>query len=246
MKILKYWNKDSFEITNYKWFLSDRKNKTFTTSGSDNSNQNKYTYNKLGFRGDSIPLSGKKLMAVGCSHTEGIGVNDDETWPYYLSRLLNFSHINFGFTGRSNDYIARCVLSFVEEINPDLICIMYSYPERREYYTNSGGIESYHPNPWGWFLENEKEFKSITNISNDNNNFINWYKNHLLIKNYLQNKKIPFVWNGKFLNTEYSDEFRFDGNYDIEYGNHATSIQNKIYANELYNFIKEREYAGEH
>lgn len=244
MKELKYWNKDTFDITGFKWFLSERKNKTFTTSGSDNSNQNQYTYNQLGFRGDSLPLVGKKLMAVGCSHTEGINVNDNETWPYYLSTLLNYSHINFGFTGRSNDYIARCILTYTEEIQPDLVCIMYTYPPRREYYTKDGGVEPYHPNPWGWFDENKKEFDSFINISNKNDDFINWYKNHLLITNYLNNKNIPFIWNGVFLDNNYNDGYRFDGDYIIEYGKHATPEQNKVYAEKLFNELKNKKNNG--
>jgi len=136
MDILKYWDSDEFDITGFKWFLSERKNKSFTTSGSDNSNQNQYTYNQLGFRGNRLPLTGKKLMAVGCSHTEGIGVDDNQTWPHYLSELLNYSHINFGFTGRSNDYISRCILTFTEQIKPDLNCIMYSYRLSYNYLVN--------------------------------------------------------------------------------------------------------------
>ena len=46
MDILKYWDSDEFDITGFKWFLSERKSKSFTTSGSDNSNQNQYTYNR--------------------------------------------------------------------------------------------------------------------------------------------------------------------------------------------------------
>ena len=248
MNILKYWNKNTFDITGFKWFLSERKGKQFTTSGSDNTTHNLYTYNELGFRGDSLPLTGKKLMAVGCSHTEGIGVNDDQTWPHYLSNLLNYSHINFGFTGRSNDYIARCILTFTEEIKPDLVCIMYSYPERREYYTKENGVEPFHPNPWGWFVEpkNKEYFKSKLQLSNDNEDFINWYKNHLLITNFLQNKNIPYIWNGVFLGNDYDDGFRFDGDYNISYNKHATSTENKVYAERLYNFIKERENGREH
>jgi hypothetical protein len=181
-------------------------------------------------------------MAVGCSHTEGIGVNDNQTWPHYLSKLLNYSHINFGFTGRSNDYIARCILTFTEEIKPDLVCIMYSYPERREYYTKENGVEPFHPNPWGWFSEskNTNYFKSKLQLSNDNEDFINWYKNHLLITNFLQNKNIPYIWNGIFINNEYDDGFRFDGDYNIPYNNHATPNENKDYANKLFNFIKKK------
>lgn len=246
MNILKYWNSETFDVTEYKWPLRDRCNKTLTTSGSDNSTENIYTYNQLGFRGDRLPLIGKKLITIGCSHTEGIGVNDNETWPHYLSNLLNHSHINFGFTGRSNDYISRCILSFTELLSPDLVSIMYTYPTRREYYTTDGGVEPYHPNPWGWFDDNKSNFKSYSSISNENEDFINWYKNHLLITNFLQNKKIPYIWNGSFLNTDYTDDYRFDGNYDITYGEHATPSQNKSYANQLFNELNKRNYGREH
>lgn len=241
MKVLKFWNNKTFDVSEYKWFLSDRKNKSWINNGSDNSNQNKYTYNQLGFRGDSLPLVGKKLMAVGCSHTEGIGVNDNETWPYHLSNLLNYSHINFGFTGRSNDYISRCILTFTDEIKPDLVCIMYSYSNRREYYTKEGGIEPFHISPWGYFEENKELYKNQIELSNPNEDFINWYKNHLLITNFLKNKNIPYIWNGIFLNTEYDDGYRFDGDYNIEFGKHATPLENKVYAEKLFNEIKRRE-----
>lgn len=239
---LKYWNSETFDVTEYKWKLEERKGKTFETSGSDNSKKNIYTYNKLGFRGDDFPLSGKKLMAVGCSHTEGIGVNDDETWPYYISKKLNYSHINFGFTGRSNDYICRTILSFTDLIKPDLVLIMYTYSERKEYYTKEGSVEPFHPTPWGWFEENKKEFNSVVDLSNKNEDIVNWYKNHLLISNFLKNKNIKFIWNGSFLNVNYIDENRFDGNYNIEYGNHANPLQNKIYAESLYQKLLEKNY----
>ena len=66
------------------WPLKDRINKQYKTSGSDNSGLNTYTYNEIGYRGDTvnIPID---ILAVGCSHTEGIGVSDTETWPtFYL------------------------------------------------------------------------------------------------------------------------------------------------------------------
>lgn len=242
MESLKYWNKNTFDVTGSKWQLSERKNKSYTTSGSDNSGKNIYTYNQLGFRGDTLPLKGKKLMTVGCSHTEGVGVNNDETWPFYLSRKLGYSHINFGYTGRSNDYIARCIHTYIDEINPDLVCIMYTYTSRREFYTNENLVEPFHQNPWGWFADknNKKYFNAKLELSNSNEDFINWYKNHLLITYYLQCKKVPYVWNGIFLNNNYDDGFRFDGEYNVDFNKHASPQQNRKYADELYKEIRKR------
>ena len=73
---------------------------------------------------------------------------------------------------------------------------------------------------------------------------INWYKNHLLITNFLENRNIPYIWNGSFLmDNEYSDKYRFDGDYgdfrefSID-GKHATPKHNEEYSKRLLQFIK--------
>jgi hypothetical protein len=82
----------------------------------------------------------------------------------------------------------------------------------------------------------------MTSTSNKNEDFINWYKNHILITNFLKAREIPFIWNGTFLGTDYTDENRFDGQYpnlpDEEL--HASFGQNEAYAKNLYNYIKEK------
>ncbi len=244
MKGLKFWKSITFDVTSFRWKLSERKGRRFQGSGSDNSNKNTYTYNELGFRGDSFLKQGYKVMSVGCSHTEGIGVNDDETWPHYFSKLVNNGvDLNFGHSGRSNDYIARTILTFVDKVKPDLVLVMYSYPSRREYYKSDGGVEPFALNPWGYYKEHPdgiNEFQMLEKLSNIEDDYINWYKNHQLITYYLKSKEIPFIWNGVFLNTEYSDDNRFDGEYKqyTDSHQHATSEENKNYAENLYNHIK--------
>jgi len=217
MKGLKFWKPLNFDVTSFRWKLKERVGRRFQGSGSDNSSKNTYTYNELGFRGNSFLKDGFKIMSVGCSHTEGIGVNDDETWPHILSNLVpNGVDLNFGYSGRSNDYISRTILTFVEKVNPNLVIVMYTYPSRREYYTNEGGIEPFAINPWGYYKEHPngiKEFEMLKNLSNEEDDYINWYKNHLLITYYLKSKNIPFVWDGTFIGTDYTDENRFDGDY---------------------------------
>jgi hypothetical protein len=244
MKGLKFWKPISFDVTSFRWKLNERKGRRFQGSGSDNSNKNVYTYNELGFRGDSFLKTGYKIMSVGCSHTEGIGVNDDETWSHYLSEMIDSGvDLNFGHSGRSNDYIARTILTFTDKVKPDLVLAMYSYPSRREYYKSDGGIEPFALNPWGYYKEHPDgigEFQMLEKLSNEEDDYINWYKNHLLITYYLKSKNIPFIWNGTFVNTEYTDDNRFDGEYK-QYSDthqHATSEENKNYAENLYNHIK--------
>lgn len=242
--MLKYWKPETFDVTSFKWSLEERKNKTYTTSGSDNTNQNTYTYNSLGFRGDEFPFKNDKkvLMTVGCSHTEGVGINDNETFSYHLSNLLNYNHINFGFTGRSNDYICRTILTYTDLINPNFIFVLYPDTHRMEYYTDTGGIEPYQHQSWGWFLENEIEYNAMFSLSNKYNDFINWYKNHLLITYYLKSKGIKWMWDSTFLETDYTDENKFNGSIKpfIDYstdGNHAGPLTHSTYATNIYNSL---------
>ena len=245
MNPLEYWKPKGFEISSYKWHLGERRGKTFRTCGSDNTNLCTYTYNELGFRGDSIHKKGFRVMSIGCSLTEGVGVNNEATWPaQFCSHIPNSVNLNFGVSGRSNDYISRCLISYCDEIKPDLVLIMYTSHQRREIYTNEGGIEPYMTtNVWGYLSETSdgKKIQSLkTELQNDNEDFINWYKNHLLITNYLENKKIPFIWNS--IDTDYIDDNKFITPYIpfVDFavdGSHPGLIHNTQYSNKLFNWL---------
>jgi hypothetical protein len=246
MDSLKYWSVNDFEIASYKFNLSDRVNSTYNTSGSDNTGKCTYTYNELGFRGDTPSKNGFKVMSIGCSITEGVGLNDNETWSHQLCKLIpNAVDLNFGCGGRSNDYISRCLLSFYDYVQPDLVLIMYTEPHRREFYTTDGGIEPFYYNPWGYFSEDEAgrlEHLSLLNLSNTHSDFQNWYKNHLVISNFLETKKCKWYWNGWFIDNSYSDDNRFDGGFYpfIDYGvdgSHPGPNTNKQYAEKIYNYL---------
>ena len=248
MKSLQYWNPEGFEISSYKYSLKERVNQTYTTSGGDNTNLCTYTYNELGFRGDSIKKEGFKVMSLGCSNTEGVAVNDDETWPAQFTSLMpNGVNFNFGTGGRSNDFIVRCLLTYYDVIKPDLVLVMYPSPLRREIYTKDGGVEPFIPTTsWGHLKETDDGIKTqeyLTYLQNDNEDTINWYKNHLLIKYFLESKKCNWIWNGRELKSlEYDEPNRFDGDYGqyIDFGtdgSHPGPIHNKTYAHKLHNHI---------
>jgi hypothetical protein len=108
------------------------------------------------------------------------------------------------------------------------------------------GVEPYIPGQsWGYLEEttegcNIQHLKDVTH--NDNEDFINWYKNHLLITNFLQNKNIPFVWNGSMLNTSYDDTNKFNYDYSqfLDFGKdgaHPGFEHNSNYAKNLYDYI---------
>ena len=242
----KFWDIDSFEVSTFKYSINERFGKTYNKSGSENSGKCTYTYNEFGFRGDEIDKDGFKVMSIGCSITEGVAVNDDETWPHLISKKFKDGvNINLGFGGRSNDYISRALLTYYDFFQPNLVLIMYTDPYRCEYYTEDGGIEPWHPKPWGWFEKNFEESNALTLLTNKNQAEYNWYKNHLLITNYLKNKKTPFIWNGWFTKIDYTDENRFDGDYFpfVDFGvdgYHPGYKTNKKYTDTLFEHLKNK------
>lgn len=248
MSIFDFWTVNGFEISSFRWGIDERKNKSHSTSGSDNTGQCTYTYNELGFRGDSIYKNGFKIMSIGDSNTEGVGVDDIGTWPRLFSNLISNSvNLNFGTGGRSNDFISRCLLTYYDYLKPDLVLIMYSYPQRREIYTKNCGIEPFVPTlSWG-FTNETHEGKTtqeyMTLLQNENEDLVNWYKNHLLIKFFLEIKKCNWLWNGwAGIPSEFNDSNRFDGDYDKFFdhgvdGSHPGPKHNQNYSISLYNYI---------
>ena len=245
---LKYWKSETFDISSYNFRLESRINKSYKTSGSDNTGLCTYSYNELGFRGDSIKKEGFKVMSIGCSVTEGVGVNDNETWPHQFTKLIpNGVDMNFGTGGRSNDFITRCLLSYYDLVKPDLVLIMYTSPMRREFYTKNSKMEPFIPvGRWGWFEHEEDGRRThdiLCELQNNNEDFINWYKNHLLIKYFLESKKCNWLWNGWFdIPKEFQEFNRFDGEFRpvLDFGadgSHPGPNTHKSYANNLYNYI---------
>jgi hypothetical protein len=249
MEPLKYWNPEGFEHSSYVGSLKKRMNQTYTTEDGDVSNLCTYSYNELGFRGDSIKKEGFKVMSLGCSITEGFGVNDDETWPsQFCSHIENGVNLNFGMGGRSNDSICRCLISYYDLIKPDLVLIMYTFPHRREIYTEGGGIESYMPTKFLRKFHDEKEESVIKNcldiLQNDNSDFINWYKNHMLIKLFLESKKCNWIWDGSNLPIKYNytefNRFMSMGNFKMDRGSdnlHPGPKHHSYYGKLLHNYI---------
>lgn len=246
---IKFWTTDSFEISSYNWGISDRINSEYNTSGNDKTKKCLYKYNELGFRGDSIHKKGFKILSIGDSNTEGVGLNYNDTWPFRFSNFFSdVVNMNFGTGGRSNDFIARCLITFFDLIKPDLVLVMYTNPQRREIYTKHNTIEPFMPTAsWGYTKDTEDGQsiqKNLTELQNYSEDFINWYKNHLLIKYFLQTKKCNWLWNGWMLDEqEYTEFNRYDGNYGnfVDYGVdgvHPGPSHNRLYVKNLLNHIK--------
>lgn len=86
-----------------------------------------YIYNSLGHRSreiESINLN-DYILTIGCSHTEGIGVSLDDSYPFVLSKMLNSDYYNLGLGSTGIDVLMHnlSIWFAVIEKKPKLLII---------------------------------------------------------------------------------------------------------------------------
>ena len=87
----------------------ERINKSYMESNTDYSNTIEYRYNDYGYRSDEsyeklLNGDGDYIACIGCSNTEGIGIEYEKTWPYLLGKKLGLPVMNLGLTSAGIDY----------------------------------------------------------------------------------------------------------------------------------------------
>lgn len=75
-------------------------------------------------------------VALGCSHTYGVGVEKYEAWPALLEA------VNYGVIGCSSDFIARTMHKVLEIEKPKIIYLLWPDWTRFEYFKNGEWIQS--------------------------------------------------------------------------------------------------------
>ena len=92
-----------------------------------------YKFNSRGFRDQEWPADLQGVIwCVGDSFTLGMGAPETHTWPHCLSQLTGRRCINVSMDGASNDWIRRRALQIWHELEPDWICVQWSFLHRRE------------------------------------------------------------------------------------------------------------------
>lgn len=99
---------------------------------------NEHVLNKHGYRcanWEPMPEGKKNVVILGCSHTFGQGLNDDEHWVYFLSQHNpeKLRYWNLGVPGASGDACVRRLWGTQKIINPDFVIMCWPDESRREY-----------------------------------------------------------------------------------------------------------------
>ena len=89
-----------------------------------------YAYNSLGYRTKEFDefKSGEFIMCIGCSYTEGTGLNNSEVWHHLLGEHFNLPVMNLGLGGGSSDTIALNSVQYVKNKLPKPKLVIFQWP----------------------------------------------------------------------------------------------------------------------
>lgn len=126
-----------------------------------------YEYNSKGFRDKEWPTDLKnKIWCLGDSFTVGLGQPLEETWPSLLEAKLNQRCLNVGEDGCSNDLLSLRAKYIIENYQPTIVIIMWSYFWRR--FINGANI---HYDPIQKELPKDDVNNFLKNFYSVNNSF---------------------------------------------------------------------------
>ena len=94
---------------------------------------------------DTMPTGKKNVVVLGCSHTYGQGLGDDEHWVHFLSQhnTKRLRYWNLGQPGASADKVVRILYGCEKIINPRIIIVCWPFWGRRSAVV---GTTRRHPN----------------------------------------------------------------------------------------------------
>jgi len=121
-------------------------------SKANNQDTITYTFNSQGYRCDEFENINwsESILALGCSVTQGVGLDDKECWSYRLQEKTSIPVINLGQYGTSL-YYHLYNLEILQKYNPRYVIIQMPDPVR---FTNfhKNGCEAL-----AWFNTTYKE-----------------------------------------------------------------------------------------
>lgn len=142
-------------------------------------------------------------MVNGCSFTEGYSLpNQNLAWPGRLGVLSNQSVINLALGGASNARINRTTLEYLTcNPAPDLVIIGWTHTQRDELSCRQG--QYLRLTTENCLVDSKNELPDdlshihkfwATELNNDYINFRNWIYYVLHLQDYLETKKIKFLF----------------------------------------------------
>ena len=175
------------------WFNSDRPITYDEINNIYSKDDIKYKFNANGFRCDEFNFDETlRIVFLGCSITEGIGVKQEEIWSYQFLKMVekklncNLHYWNLSLCGCGIDSLLRAYYHYCDLLKPHFL-ISYLPGYRKEYFNKTNRtIDVYNPQ---YMHKMPEEFLDENYIKYETN------KNFLFLKLLTEKHKTKFYWN---------------------------------------------------
>ena len=107
-----------------------------------------YTFNFYGFRTAEFDINVQgPVLFLGCSHTMGIGLKQEQTFVHHVGTALGKPFYNLSKGGAANNTLFRFASVWIPRLRPSKVIVMTTYRERIEFLDPfKGSFISYLPN----------------------------------------------------------------------------------------------------
>jgi hypothetical protein len=131
-KTLKWLSPDSEE--NYKKHIGDTESKRLLNIFGWADVDINYTFNSEGFRTPEFDVR-NNWVAIGCSFTQGTGVNVADRWTTSVEQKIGIDCWNLGIAGASGDTCYRIARHYVPKLKPKFVVYLEPRYNRTELKT---------------------------------------------------------------------------------------------------------------
>jgi hypothetical protein len=198
-----------------------------------------YRFNNYGFRTDDdfdIDNQSPGIITVGCSYTEGIGINLEDTWGYKLSEKLGCKLYNLGLAGGGIETQYRLIKAWAPILKPIAVLSQGSWGYRYEFAMSD---DSFFLTPWTTYFRHPSHLDFYKTVLADPIcNEVMFTKTYDAIKYVLTELKIPFYEMNEA--THRTGVYNFGIKDDTDYArdlSHPGKIYNSAIANYFYRFF---------
>lgn len=120
-----------------------------------------YCYNKYGHRCkelEDINLD-NYILFTGCSHTEGVGLKLEDTFPYKVAEALNCDYYNFGMAATGIDVLEYNLTTWLSKIKKKPKHIVIQWPDHSRFTALFPGYKNILPS--GTWSEDSETLRFI-------------------------------------------------------------------------------------
>lgn len=119
-----------------------------------------YNYNEYGHRCKSLDQLDKNnyILFAGCSHTEGVGLSVEDTYPYITSNYLKSDYYNLGVGGSGCDVMIHNTLLWLHKFDHKPKLLVIQWPFELRYIRESTVDEKFVETEGSWSKDNYLDF----------------------------------------------------------------------------------------